>query len=305
MRHLTLSLLLLPLFTGACTSTPVGSGGGAPLERIYFLRTESSGERRIWWLDPDAAEPQPVLAPFEGAALEAPVAHATNGLIVYLAPGNVVVLARFDGTVVRIVNNDQDRWQARLSPSGTLVATLRHQFAGPSSLNVTDWQSLADRPVAILRFSAESRLDAWFPGDDSVLVSGWIDGGGPREYDVVHLHDGSATKYGIALAQGSRTLAVSPSGALMAVGGDTSSAGAYRVSVLRTTDRSLVREFDLPHKVGSLAFSPDERRLVHHPASESGQQDDLEILDLVSGARSVLYNDDTAIRDPSWVRVPK
>jgi hypothetical protein len=65
-----------------------------------------------------------------------------------------------------------------------------------------------------------------------------------------------------------------------------------------------VRQFDRPHVVGLLAFSPDEKRLVHQPAQIVGQQWDLELLDLTSGVTTVLYDDlDGGIRNPSWTVV--
>jgi hypothetical protein len=73
--------------------------------------------------------------------------------------------------------------------------------------------------------------------------------------------------------------------------------------VFRTSDWALVRQFDRPHRVGRLSFSPDGTKLVHQPGPEVGQLWDLEILDIQTGGATVLFNDDSFIRNASWMQV--
>ncbi len=311
-RHRLLALGLMVAV--ACSGSPVGpSGPFGPSGVIYFgYHTPGTALNAVWQVRPDGSGVGRV--PHPGDFVSAPHVGLSGRWLAYGA-GDIVLadLTNPPGSPElpeMTITSGGDRSYPLVSPSGQLVANT--YFGSEPDLrgiriSRTDQSGIETLLTPPSRqTSAGDRAIGWFPGEDSLLISQEPDG--YREYSIIHTDGTGKRPIGIPRVNEFVSVALSPTGRLVALAADGTAPIGSEVSRTVTiydlaTGRPL-RSIIVEESVYQVLWSPDERFLAYVPTTVPEDPFDLAIVELATGARTVVLDIPGLISSPVWVNAP-
>lgn len=303
-------LSILPILA-ACGSPSGPSQPLPPTGVIYFeYRVPGSGFSAAWQVRADSSDFGRVPHPF--VTVSTPHVGLSGRWLAYVESGDVFIadltnppgwpeLPQKDITFVG------SRLYPLVSPSGLLVANT---YTGPdpdlkgiriSRNDQSGIETLLTPPSQ--QTSGSDRAIGWFPDEDSLLIV--QDREGYRHYSIIHTDGTGQRPVGIPRINEFVSVALSPTGRFVAVaghgsapiGGDTS----RTITIHELATGRPVRSLRVDEPVYRVLWSPDERFLAYNPPTE---RFDLGIVELATGAETVLLDIPGLILRPVWANAP-
>jgi len=281
---------------------------------IYFeYRTPGTANTAAWRVLPDGSGLDRVPHPF--LRVRKPNVGLSGRWLAYVESGDVFVadltnppgwpeLPQKDITFVGL------RTSPLVSPSGLLVANT---YTGPdidqrgiriSRNDQSGVETLLTSPSR--QTGGSDRAIGWFPGEDSLLIV--QDREGYRQYSIIHTDGTGKRPIGIPGVENFVSVALSPTGRFVALAGNASEIpGSEPTRTITIHDLAAgrpVRSVILDESVYEAIWSPDERFLAYIPSSNPDDPFDLAIVELATGARTVVLDLPLSIQYPVWVNPP-
>lgn len=307
-------LLLLPLM--ATCRSPVGPTEPMPPTGVIYFEylevTPTTAFSAVWRVLPDGSGLRRVPHPF--LTISTPHVGLSGRWLAYTESGDVFVadlsnppgfpeLPQKDITFVGL------RSHPLVSPSGSLVANT---YTGPdidqrgiriSRNDQSGVETLLTPPSR--QTGGSDQVIGWFPGEDSLLI---FEFPSDREYSIIHADGTGKRPIGIPGVENFVSVALSPTGRFVALAGNASeipgSEPTRTITIYDLATGRPVRSVILDESVYEVIWSPDERFLAYIPSSNPDDPFDLAIVELATGARTVVLDIPRSILHPVWANTP-
>lgn len=304
MRLATIAFGLLAV--SSCSGTPSGPGpgtGGATGSIYISWRmpdTLVDTDMQVYRVSAADGHIEEVAIPYYTLSPDFDVDQDGSGLLFRPPAPKIAWMPGFDPSQLVEPVQRSYRQSPHISPDLNSIASIVVQQFIPRQIRILDMGTGVERVIGTMPDNGGWRIDHWFTGGDSLLVS-WSGYLGRQEHYVAQADGSGITPFDFPLARHAIYLAISPDESRLAISTpqiSDSSVGYVTdtIQVVALDPPRLLKSFGLPYRAGPIAWSPDGKYLAHIKTgvySEEGYLTFpvLEIIDVQTGERTPLVMD--------------